>query len=89
MLPYSEDNHMTNHTDGLDAAGVAKVRARYHAVERTSPKGVGQDFVGTCALCGKPGLTFADMREPCENVRGLSQEEALIEAIEGPNSGEE
>lgn len=60
------------------------MNARFHAIERTSPKGPGQKFIGTCSLCGKPGLTFADMNEPCENVRGLTQDEALIEAIEGP-----
>lgn len=57
--------------------------ARYHAIERTSPKGEGQKFVGTCRLCGRAGLTSADMKEPCENVRGLTEDEALIEAIRG------
>lgn len=54
----------------------------FHAIERTSPTGPGQKFVGTCSLCSKTGLTFADMNEPCENVRGLTQDEALIEAID-------
>ena len=57
-----------------------------HAIERTSPKG--GKFVGTCMKCGKPGLTFSDMGEPCENVSGMTQDEALLRAIEGPD-GEE
>lgn len=54
----------------------------HHAIERTSP--VGEKFVGTCFKCGKKNLTTADINEPCENVRGLSQDEALIEAINEP-----
>lgn len=61
--------------------------ARHHAVERTSPKGEGQKFIGTCRLCGKPGLTFADMNEPCENIRGLTSDEALLETIDPARSG--
>ena len=52
----------------------------HHALERTSP--LGTAFVGTCFKCGKKGLTMNDfMLDECENVRGLSQDEALIEAI--------
>lgn len=57
--------------------------AQLHSLERTSPKGEGQKFIGTCRLCGKPGLTWDDMNEPCENVRGLTNEEALLEALRG------
>lgn len=53
-----------------------------HSLERTSPKGT--RFVGTCRLCGQEHLTTADMNDECPNQRGLSQDEALIEAIEGP-----
>jgi len=53
---------------------------RGHAVKRTSPKGT--PFLGTCYQCGKTGLTIsAAMSEECPNVRGLTQDEALIEAI--------
>lgn len=53
-----------------------------HAINRTSPKG--QPFLGTCYKCGKPGLTVSGaMSEECPNVRGLTQDEALIEAITG------
>ncbi len=51
-----------------------------HSLRRTSPKG--QDFVGVCTLCGKENLGFENMNEECENVRGLSSDEALVEAIE-------
>ena len=57
---------------------------RHPIINRTSPKG--QPFVGTCAACGKTGLTWEHMKEECENVRGLSQEEAVIEAIRGPET---
>lgn len=51
----------------------------YHAIERTSPKGT--PFIGTCRLCGKPNLLAKQALEECENVRGLTQDEALIETI--------
>lgn len=50
-------------------------------VNRTSPKG--QPFVGTCAACGKAGLTFATVNEDCENQRGMTPEQALLEAVNG------
>jgi hypothetical protein len=50
-------------------------------VNRTSPKG--QSFVGTCAACGKTGLTFKTMHEDCPNQREMTREQAIIEAIEG------
>lgn len=56
--------------------------APHPLVNRTSPKG--QPFVGTCAACGVTGLTFETMRSECENVRGMTQEQALIEAVIGP-----
>jgi hypothetical protein len=53
--------------------------SRQHSLNRTSPKG--GPFVGTCALCGKTGLTFDNMRDECDNQRNLTQDEALIEAV--------
>lgn len=55
---------------------------RSHSLNRTSPKG--HSFVGTCSLCGKTNLTIADMNSECENVRGLTDDEAAVEAIVGP-----
>jgi len=52
-----------------------------HHVERTSPKG--RDFIGTCRLCGKRGLKASAALEDCENVRGLTEEEAMLEIITG------
>lgn len=57
-----------------------------HHVERTSPKGPGMSFIGTCRLCGMIGLKASAALEECENVRGLSVEEALVETIVGPGS---
>ena len=53
-----------------------------HSLNRTSPKG--QSFIGTCSLCGKPNLTISDMNTECENTRGLTADEAVVEAITGP-----
>jgi hypothetical protein len=55
-----------------------------HSLERTSPKGRGQEFIGTCRLCGTPNLLMSAVFEDCPNPRGLTEDEALIEAIEGP-----
>lgn len=57
-------------------------QARYHAIERTSPKGPGQKFIGTCRLCGQTGLPASAALERCENVRGLTSDEALLECID-------
>lgn len=54
-----------------------------HAIERTSPKGPGQTFIGTCRLCGVTGLKASAALEDCENVRGLTPDAALIETITG------
>lgn len=54
---------------------------KHPLVNRTSPKGT--PFVGTCAGCGKTGITFDRISsEDCENVRELTREQALMEAIE-------
>jgi hypothetical protein len=58
----------------------ANVLAKMHSTSRTSP--FGEDYIGTCFLCGKTGLSVDNMEE-CENPKGLAQGEALIEAIEG------
>lgn len=55
---------------------------KHPLVNRTSPKG--QPFVGTCASCGKQGLTFAQLTtDECDNPRAMTQEEALLEAVKG------
>jgi hypothetical protein len=55
----------------------------YHMIERTSPKGPGEKFVGTCRLCGTPNLPASAALQECPNQRDLTQDEALIEAITG------
>jgi hypothetical protein len=55
--------------------------AFFHVVERTSPKG--EKFIGICRACGTAGLTLADAQQECPNQRGLTQDEAVIEAITG------
>ena len=50
-----------------------------HAIERTSPKG--GPFIGTCRLCGLKGLTIGNSQDDCENVRALTEDQALIEAL--------
>lgn len=52
-----------------------------HVIERTSPKG--EVFFGTCRLCGQAGLRPTDAHKECENVRGLTNGEAVMEAIDG------
>lgn len=52
-----------------------------HLIVRTSPKG--GPFVGTCSLCGKTGLSSEAALERCDNCRGLTADEAVLEAITG------
>ena len=52
-----------------------------HSMERTSPKG--ERFVGVCVLCGEKGLTTADMSGVCSNPEGVTEDEAVLSAIEG------
>lgn len=58
-----------------------------HSLERTSPKG--EDFVGRCVLCGKQGLPMTAALEKCPNPRNVTNEEAIINAIKGPNGGQQ
>lgn len=61
------------------------IREMHGPVNRTSPKGPGTNFIGTCAACGKAGLTYELIKtDPCPNQRGLSPDQRVIEAIEGP-----
>ena len=66
-------------TDAERAAELAD-KSRTHALIRTTPKG--EPFLGTCLLCGTPALPMRAALEPCPNQRGLSQDEALTEAME-------
>lgn len=55
--------------------------ATTHALERTSPKG--EKFIGTCRLCGATGLLMGDARKPCPNPRGVTEDQAVLDAIGG------
>lgn len=55
-----------------------------HALERTSPKGEGQKFIGTCFKCGRTGLAESAVFEECDNPSGMTEEQALLTAIAGP-----
>lgn len=66
--------------DGFDPNRSPKKPTTRHSLERTSPKG--ERFVGTCTLCGTTGLTTANLNDECPNQRGLTQDEALVEAID-------
>jgi hypothetical protein len=55
--------------------------SKSHALRRTSPKGPGQAFVGTCMNCGLTDLPLSRMQEPCVNPGNFTQDETLIRAI--------
>lgn len=63
------------------------MKAQHHSLERTSPKG--QGFVGRCVLCGEEGLRIGDALKHCPNPRGVSEEQSLIDAIEGDQCDKE
>lgn len=56
--------------------------SKTHALERTSP--LGERFIGTCIQCGKTSLTIGQMGEQCDNLRGLTQDQALLEVLSPP-----
>lgn len=56
-----------------------------HSLERTSP--MGGPFVGRCVLCGIDGLSSGAALQMCENPSLVTEDEALLAAIEGPDAG--
>lgn len=52
-----------------------------HIIDRTSPKGKGMPFFGTCRLCGQEGLTPADVDKPCSG-NTMSADETVLQALE-------
>ena len=60
--------------------------AMKHSLERTSPKGRGQKFFGVCVLCGEQDLEIEAANLECPNLRGLTPDEAVLEAILNPKS---
>ena len=58
---------------------------RIHSLCRTSPKG--QKFIGRCSQCGKEGVTLGEqLTEDCPNPLGITEDEALFEAVLGANN---
>lgn len=57
------------------------MEAQRHSLRRTSPKG--GPFIGVCVLCGTTGLPFEAAIGFCSNQRGLTEDEAVVEAVTG------
>lgn len=55
-----------------------------HAIERTSPKGEGQEFLGTCIMCGRKNLRGSAALEECDNPSGMPDAEVWRRVIDGP-----
>jgi hypothetical protein len=51
-----------------------------HSIRRTSAKGT--SFQGVCTKCGREGLTLDDMEDECSNVRGVSDRQVVLEALD-------
>ncbi|SOD42304.1 hypothetical protein [Nitrosovibrio sp. Nv4] len=62
------------------ATSPVEVISHTHSLRRTSAKGLGQEFIGTCVQCGQEDLTIADL-EGCPNPIGITESEAVIEAV--------
>ncbi len=56
-----------------------------HAIERTSPRGEGQPFIGRCTKCGCEGLRMGDALKPCPADEVVSDEAALLSLLDGPS----
>lgn len=54
---------------------------RGHGLERTNPKGEGQQFIGRCVYCGMEGLPMRAALEPCEKAPDGDQQ--VLDAING------
>jgi hypothetical protein len=61
--------------------GEGQMIATTHNIERTAPKG--GPFIGTCRLCGMPGLTSGQANEFCGNPNSATNEDSLMKAITG------
>ena len=52
-----------------------------HAIERTSPKGKGNKFIGICIKCGEEGLDIGAATKECPMDDEISDQEALMSII--------
>ena len=61
-----------------------------HVLIRTSPKGEGEKFIGSCEICGQAGLTLKDFEfEECPNYADASPKDAVLLAIEPPEDSQD
>ena len=61
-----------------------ETREMGHAIERTSPKGPGQKFIGRCVKCGRDGLGLSAPFQDCPADDLMSDEAALLHLVEPP-----
>lgn len=55
-----------------------------HLLDRTSP--MGGKFIGRCRFCGIDGMEMADALKPCHASRDITQDDAVVMALETPSS---
>ncbi len=53
-----------------------------HAIERTSPTGPGEIFIGMCIKCGQTGLKIGDGLKECPADDTMSNEAALLALLD-------
>lgn len=54
----------------------------HHVLQRTSP--FGEPFLGECIRCGATDLRARDANRECDNLRNLSDADALLEVLDEP-----
>lgn len=53
-----------------------------HAIERTSPKGKGQKFIGRCIKCGEENLPMQAALQTCPADGVMSNGAAILELLD-------
>lgn len=66
---------------GTELAAAFAPKETAHSLRRTSP--MGQQFVGTCTLCGQEGLTARQANDACPNPRGVTRDQMILDAVDG------
>lgn len=57
-------------------------QSRAHSLRRLSPKGV-TPAMAVCVLCGREMLMRDLWKTECENLRGLTPDQAVMDALKG------
>ncbi len=60
-----------------------------HSLVRTSPTGKGKLFVGYCMKCGAENLGMGDALKDCPADSLVSDEQALLDILDSPNTAQE